>query len=68
MGTMSDDGAAILVANAARFAHLARITVDDNYLTAAGIAALEAAFPRKISAGAQRFEADPEDRRASAYE
>ena len=46
-GTMTEVGAHILIDNAARFAHLEELDVDDNYLDAASLAALTDRLPIK---------------------
>lgn len=68
MGTLSDAGAATLQRHAPAFAHLERLVVDDNYLTAAGRALL-AGLAADVAFGDQRSDGgDPGNRYASAYE
>ena len=50
-GTVTDAGAAVLVA-CPDLRRLERLGIDQNHLTAAGIAALQAAYP-KVEAGSQ---------------
>jgi uncharacterized protein (TIGR02996 family) len=45
MGTMTDLGAQVLITNAARFAHLGKLSVDDNALSDAAVASLRRALP-----------------------
>lgn len=45
MGTMTDDGARVLIANAKKLAHLKRLNLDDNFLTPEVAAQLTAALP-----------------------
>lgn len=53
MGTMSDDGALALARRIDRFPRLRRLVVDESYLTARGVEALEAVV-REVSARGQR--------------
>jgi uncharacterized protein (TIGR02996 family) len=69
MGTMSDAGAELLVAQRSALAHLELLDVSDNYLSARGIALLEEAFPESLVVGEQRDDGgDPRNRYASAFE
>jgi len=69
MGTLSDQGAEVLVAHRAAFASLELLDVSDNYLTGRGLAILEEAFPKSLVGGAQRDdEGDPGNRYAMAIE
>jgi hypothetical protein len=55
LGTLSDDGALALVANAAKFPHLEHLIVDHSYLRGESIGRLEMAFPEaRFSAERQR--------------
>lgn len=67
MGTMSDDGAAILREHAAAFKHLKHLNVDDNYLTDAGLKLLKG-LCKEVETGEQREDEGPEERYASAIE
>jgi uncharacterized protein (TIGR02996 family) len=53
MGTMSDEGAAALVTNAKRFAHLAKLSVADNALSPNVVTELREVFPN-IETGTQK--------------
>ena len=53
MGTMTDAGADVVIANAARFAHLEWLCVNDNALSAAAAASLCRALPQ-TEIGAQK--------------
>lgn len=66
MSTMTDAGARILHANAAKFQHLARINVDQNYLTPAGVELLQG-VAKTIITHEQRTE-ERGYRQALAYE
>ena len=66
MSTMTDDGARTLHANAARFQHLERLNVEQNYLTPAGVELLQG-VAKQVLAGEQRT-AERGDRQALAYE
>jgi uncharacterized protein (TIGR02996 family) len=54
MGTMTDDGAALLISNAARFAHL-QLSVADNVLSPHVVTELREVFPT-IETGAQKID------------
>jgi len=56
MGTMTDEGAHHLVAQADALAHLESIVVSDNYLTDAGTRALERAFGARVVVGKQKVD------------
>jgi hypothetical protein len=57
MGTMSDEGAIALAASASRFPALQSLNVDDNFIRAAGLDALKAAF-REVIAESQKDDDD----------
>ena len=59
MGTLSDDGAAALVAGASSFPKLRALDVSESYLTRAARARLDKAFPA-VTARAQK-DIDPDD-------
>jgi uncharacterized protein (TIGR02996 family) len=61
LGTLSDDGAAALVAAAGSLPRLKKLDVTNNFLSEAAVSALRAAFPAVV-ADDQR-EADDEDER-----
>ena len=68
MGTMSNEGAAILAAHRDAFRHLKLLDVDDNYLTDEARPLLEG-LCEKVLFGDQRDDGgDPGNRYASAYE
>ncbi|MGC4119791.1 MAG: TIGR02996 domain-containing protein [Myxococcales bacterium] len=69
MGTLGDDGARSLAAQARRFPNLKRLDVSRNFLGPEGIAALQRAFPA-IDARDQKvdFDGDPARRYVSAWE
>lgn len=58
MGTMSDEGARSLAAAPQALRHLATITVTDNFLTRAGIAALRKLGPTIVSKEQKDFDDD----------
>ena len=67
MGTMTDDGARVLAASKAAFQHLEVLDVSQNYLTAAGVAALKG-VARSVVSNSQREDHDPEWRHPSVGE
>jgi uncharacterized protein (TIGR02996 family) len=68
MGTLGDDSVAKLFAMQKAFAHLAKIDVNDNFITSAGKSILKQA-KLAFHYGEQRDDdGDPGDRYASAYE
>jgi uncharacterized protein (TIGR02996 family) len=71
MGTLDDTEAAALAAHARRFPKLTRLTVDDTYVTRAGVRALRAAFTGVEVSAADRkepYEWDPGARFVSVAE
>jgi hypothetical protein len=67
MGTLGDSGAYALVQNASLFPELDELVVDDNFLSAAGLHALETRFPHVISRS-QKTPFDGDERYVSAGE
>jgi len=67
MGTLGDDGVAMLCAHAARLRRIT-INVDDNYVTPAGCDRMRATFPTAIIGEQRGDRGNPEVRHASAYE
>ncbi len=67
MGTMSERGLAVLLREAKKLAHLARIDVDDNYLPEAAHEQLVTVLPN-LYFGRQRVADEDEPRHASAFE
>ncbi|MGC4120656.1 MAG: hypothetical protein QM765_39985 [Myxococcales bacterium] len=69
MGTLDDDGARALAAQARRLPKLQRLDVSRNFLGPLGIAALQRAFP-SVNARDQKvdFDGDPARRYVSAWE
>ncbi len=65
MGVMTDAGAADLVKQRAELAHLAKLVVDDNYLTSAGVESL-AAIGIEVASQRQKRVYDGDDGRRYA--
>lgn len=67
MGTLADKAAAVLVANAAKFKHLKKFNLEENYFSEADVAAIKKALPN-AELGEQKDDEDPEYRYASITE
>ncbi len=67
MGTLTDEGAAVLAAHRDAFKHLATLDVSDNYLSKDGLAALKGLAKAVVSTD-QRDDDDPEYRHPSVGE
>lgn len=69
MGTMGEEGARVLLDNAARFGHLERLVIEDNYVPLELFPEMKERFPMTFVFGEQRDDGgDPANRYASAVE
>lgn len=68
LGTLSDEGAAALLANRARFAHLEKLDLSESWLTPEWTRRLREAFPQAVLDEQRYDERYPDDRYIAAGE